>query len=104
MPAGSGPTDGAGREGGEGRRWDSGLTPRALRYRPFGAQALPLGRAELLDPCVGPLLQVGVGGMARFLVWVVAGGIVAADERPARLVAGVAVGAVQQVAVEEEGI
>src|SRR5690242_5349397 len=88
-----------------GRASRGGLSRRRrVDRKPRGAQALPLGRADLLDPRVGPLLQVGVAGVTRLLVRVVAGGIVAADERPARLVAGVAVGAVQEVAMEEEGI
>src|SRR5262249_41087711 len=71
---------------------------------PQRLQSLPLGRADLLDARVGPLLQVGVTRVAGVLVWVVAGGVVAADQRPARLIAGVAVRAVLEVAVEEEGV
>src|SRR5262249_10284598 len=63
-----------------------------------------LGAADLLDSLVGPPLEPAVAGMARLLVGVVVPGVVAADERPAGLIAAVLVGAVEGIAVEEQGI
>ena len=53
---------------------------------------------------VGHFVERRVARVVRFLVGVVAGGVVAADHRPARIVGAVLVGAVQQVAVEEQRV
>ena len=57
---------------------------------------------NLFDPFISPLFEVGIARVPRFLVGIVAGGVVTADESPARIGAAILVGAVQQVAMEED--
>src|ERR1044071_1376108 len=58
--------------------------------------------ADLLDGAVGDLGERGVARVVMLHIRVVAGGVVAADEGPAGVGAGVGRGAVEQIGVEEE--
>src|SRR5690349_21469174 len=89
------------REGIKDGRTEPAPTISARRGR---GKSLSVHVTNLQDPGIRPLLQEGVMGMPGVLVGVVSRGVVAADEGPARVVAAIAVGAMEEVAVEEEGV
>src|SRR5262245_858156 len=62
----------------------------------------PLPPASFLDSLIRPLFQKRIARVPRFLVRIVAGSVVAADEGPARIGTSVLIRPVQQVAMKED--
>src|SRR5688572_21288500 len=58
----------------------------------------------LADSVVADFWQRRVARMSRFFVGIVAAGVIAADERPARVVGRVHVAAMQKIRVKKQGI
>ena len=62
----------------------------------------PLSSPNLNHLFIVELAERGIPRMVRIAVWVVAGCVIATDERPAGMVAPIGLGAVQKVAVKED--
>ena len=65
---------------------------------------LKLPASDLFDARIRPSLQSGVARVMALFIGIVVPGVVAADQDPAWVQAPILIGAVEQVAVEEESV
>src|ERR1700676_5347253 len=86
-----------------GGAWERGLSTRTAQESRPTLKRFPLAAADFQHGLVGPFFQRRIARVARFLVGIVAGRVVAADQGPAGIGAAVLRRRVEQVAVEEDG-